>query len=339
MKLGIVGLSGAGKSTIFEALTKTASQSGSKEENRISTIHVPDQRVEMLTRLFNPKKTIYAQVEYLVPGASVYQQETTWNRVRDCDALIHVIKNINTYASALPTPYQDFLKLEEEIMFNDLVVVEKRLDRLALDQQRGVKTDPEEHALLSKCRQVLESGAPLRKHPDLALSPVLKGYAFLSAKPMLVLINNDDEDDRLPDEERLTSAESCMVVRGRLEHELAQMAEEEVQEFLEHYRIQDSAMDRVIRRSYDILGLISFFTVLNNEVRAWTIRKGTEALDAAGAIHSDMKKGFIRAEVITYEDLIDAGSYKEAKKRGTARLEGKTYVVRDGDIIQFRFNV
>lgn len=339
MRLGIIGLSGAGKSTVFEALTRTASHGGSKEENRIGTVRVPDSRVEMLTRMFNPKKTIYGQVEYLLPGISAHQNETAWNRVRDCDALIHVIKNFHSHASQPPSPDTDFSHIEEELILSDLVVIEKRCERLDLDQKRGLKIDPEKHALLNKCREILESDVPLRKYPELVLAPVLKGYAFLSAKPMLVLFNNNDEEDRLADDGPLAATENCMVVRGRLEHELAQLPEEEVKEFLELYQIQDSAMDRVIRRSYDVLGLISFFTVLNNEVRAWTIQNGTEALDAAGAIHSDMKKGFIRAEVIAYDDLIDAGSYKEAKKRGTVRLEGKTYRVRDGDIIQFRFNV
>jgi hypothetical protein len=339
MKLGIVGLPGAGKSTIFEALTKNFLIDGRREENRISAIRVPDERVDVLSRMFTPRKTIYAQVEYFLPGTSGHQKDNVWTKTRDCDALIHVIRNFQDYGMEAALPYQDFIRLNQELILSDLVVVEKRLERLELDQKRGLKVDQEGFSLLNECRKILEGEKPLRKYSDLSTTPPLKGYAFLSAKPMLVLFNNEDEDDKPPQAAELTSTENMMVVRGRLEHELAQLAEEEAEEFLTAFGITDSAMDRVIKRSYELLGLISFFTVVNNEVRAWTITHGTEALDAAGVIHTDMKKGFIRAEVVTYSDLMDAGSYKEARNRGTVRLEGKTYVVQDGDIIHFRFNV
>ena len=339
MKLGIVGLPGAGKSTIFEALTKNFLTDGRREENRISAIRVPDERVDVLSRMFSPRKTIYAQVEYFLPGTSGHQKDSIWTKTRDCDALIHVIRNFQDYGMEAALPYQDFIRLDQELILSDLVVVEKRLERLELDQKRGLKIDQEEFSLLNECRKILEGEKPLRKYSDLSTAPALKGYAFLSAKPMLVLFNNEDEDDKPPQAAELNSHEDMMVVRGRLEHELAQLTEEEAEEFLTAFGITDSAMDRVIKRSYELLGLISFFTVVNNEVRAWTITHGTEALDAAGVIHTDMKKGFIRAEVVSYSDLMDAGSYKEARNRGTVRLEGKTYVVQDGDIIHFRFNV
>jgi len=339
MKLGIIGLSGAGKSTIFDALTKTASQSACKEESRIGTIRVPDTRVDALARMFTPEKTTYAQVEYLLPGIPLHRREPAWNTVRDCDALIHVIRCFSGYVSAPPSPLQDFHKIEQDLILTDLATAEKRLERLALDQKRGVQIDHEEYALLTECRGLLESEIPLREQPDIAGAPALKGFAFLSAKPMLVLLNNDDDNESLPEKSALPSHAECMVVRGRLEQELSRMPEQDTREFLELYGIRESAMDRVVRHSYDLLGLISFFTVGSDEVRAWTIRRGTEALDAAAAVHSDMKKGFIRAEVVAYQDLADAGSYKEARKRGTVRLEGKTYVVKDGDIIHFRFNV
>jgi len=339
MKLGIVGLPGAGKSTIFEALTKNFLIDGRREENRISAIRVPDERVDVLSRMFTPRKTIYAQVEYFLPGTSGHQKDNVWTKTRDCDALIHVIRNFQDYGMEAALPYQDSIRLDQELILSDLVVVEKRLERLELDQKRGLKVDQEGFSLLNECRKILEGEKPLRKYSDLSTTPPLKGYAFLSAKPMLVLFNNEDEDDKPPQAAERTSPENMMVVRGRLEHELAQLTEEEAEEFLTAFGITDSAMDRVIKRSYELLGLISFFTVVNNEVRAWTITHGTEALDAAGVIHTDMKKGFIRAELVTYSDLMDAGSYKEARNRGTGRLEGKTYVVQDGDIIHFRFNV
>ena len=167
----------------------------------------------------------------------------------------------------------------------------------------------------------------------------MRGFALLSAKPMLVLFNNDDETPQLPEVGQLTEAEECLVIRGKLEDELAQMPPEDAAAFLSEFDISESATDRVIQKSYEILGLISFFTVGEDEVRAWTIRKATQAVDAAEAVHSDMKKGFIRAEVLAYDDLMAAGSYAEARKKGTVRLEGKTYEVKDGDIINFRFNV
>jgi hypothetical protein len=218
-------------------------------------------------------------------------------------------------------------------------VAEKRLERIELDHKRGKKMDPEEYDLLCACRDCLENELSLRNKPDLAAAHRLRGFAFLSAKPVLLLFNNEDDDDRLPSVERLAAAEQCLVIRAKLEQELAQMAPDEAAEFLAEFNIPASAMDRVIRQSYALLDLISFFTIISNEVRAWTVKKGTQALEAAGHIHSDMQKGFIRAEVISFQNLMAAGSYSEAKKRGTVRLEGKAYEVQDGDIIQFRFNI
>ncbi len=344
MKSGIIGLPGSGKSTIFEALTRNIIEAGHKEESRIGTIRVPDKRVDVLSDMYKPKKTIYAQVEYFLPGMAGRSKEkkmdqNIWTQVRDCDALIHVVRNFGGYGLEAPTPYNDFLELDQELILADLVVVEKRLERLELDKRRGKKIDPEEMALLNKCLKDLENEIPLRKFPDIASAHVLKGFAFLSAKPMLVLFNNEDEDDKLPDIEDLTSREDCMVIKGKLEQELAHMSDKEAKEFLAEFNITASAMDRVIKHSYELLGLISFFTVGEDEVKAWTIKKETKAVDAAEVIHSDIKKGFIRAEVLSYEDLMDAGSYQQARKKGTVRLEGKTYVVQDGDIINFRFNV
>ncbi|MFC1523639.1 DUF933 domain-containing protein [Thermodesulfobacteriota bacterium] len=345
MKLGIIGLPGAGKSTLFEALTGIIpGEEGRKPEDRLGTIQVPDPRVDTLRDLYNPKKTVFAQVEYFLPYMAAHspdqkKEETVWSPVRTCDALIHVLRNFPGYGLDDPAPLNDFHHLDEEMIFADLVVVEKRLERLSLDKRRGRKTDLEEEKLLVECRDLLEREIPLRRNPELATAHLLKGFTFLSAKPMLVLFNNEDDNDALPPAEKLMEQETCQVVRAGLEHELSQMQEEEAREYLEEFGIATSAMDRVIKLSYDILGLISFFTVGEDEVRAWTIKKETPAVDAAEAIHSDIKKGFIRAEIISYTDLMAAGSHKEAKKQGTFRLEGKTYLVQDGDIIEFRFNV
>ncbi len=344
MKLGIIGLPQAGKTTVFEALTGIASGPGRGSEDRIATIQVPDKRIDILSALYRPQKTIYAQLEYFLPATGGRSDDragrrSPWMAARDCDALIHVIRNHGAAGFGPPSVYRDFVNLDQELILADLVVVEKRLERIELDRQRGKKTDAQEQALLDACRRNLENEIPLRKVPELASSRKLRGFALLSARPMLVLFNNDDEDDSMPAISGLTDTENCIAIRGKLEQELAQMSSAEAAEFLKEFNISESAKDKVIRKSYELMGLISFFTVGADEVRAWTIKKGTVALEAAAAVHSDIKKGFIRAEVLAYGDLMDAGSYAAARKKGTVRLEGKTYVVQDGDIINFRFNV
>lgn len=344
MKLGITGLAGSGKTTIFEALTGEFADAGSKAENRLGTIRVPDARIDRLSEIYSPRKTIYAQVEYFLPGKSAGpkdagKEDTSWTPLRDADAMIHVVRNFKLFGLEAPDPVTDFSVLDQELILLDLAQAEKRIERMDAEAQKAKKPDPEERELLGECHAVLESETPLRRHPDLAAARKLRGYAFFSGKPMLVLFNNEDEDDGLPDTSPIFKEEECMVIRGKLEHELAQMPTEEAAELLEEFDISASATDRVVKASYALLGLISFFTVGEDEVRAWTIKKGTVAVDAAEVIHSDIKKGFIRAEVISYNDFMDAGSMANAKKKGTLRLEGKTYEVQDGDIINFRFNV
>ncbi len=340
MKLGIIGKPQSGKTTIFEALTKTTMEGHQRRESRIGTVPVPDERVGILSDMYRPRKTIYAQVEYLLPAPAEHvkesaREQSVWTQARDCDALIHVVRNFTGYGEA-PTPQADLRSIDEELIFADLVVTEKRLERLALDQKRGKKPAPEEIGLLERCHAMLSDETPLRDDPQLAAAHSLRGYAFLSAKPMLVLANCAEEDDQPPG---WLPAENALAVRGKLEQELSQMEPAEAAAFLDEFGITTSAMDRVIARSYDLLGLISFFTVGEDEVRAWTIRRDTEAQAAAGAIHSDLQKGFIRAEVLAYDDLMSAGSYAAARKQGTVRLEGKTYPVQDGDILNVRFNV
>ena len=344
MKLGIIGLSGSGKKTLFEAFTGISDDGSHKTEDRIGTVTVPDERIDFLSNMYKPKKTIYAKVEYFLPNIRISKNEpkkdeNIWGEMRNCDALIHVIRNFKAYGLEEPQAEKDFVSLDEEMIFADLVVVEKRIERLKQDNQRGKKVNPEEMALLEKCLELLENNIPLSRNEEIQTSPLLKGYAFVSAKPMLVLFNNEDEDENLPEMPEKLKNEECMIARGKLEQELSQMTEEEAQEFLEEFSISASAMDRVIEASYNLLGIMSFFTVGEDEVRAWTIKKESQAPEAAGAIHTDFQKGFIRAEVLAYNDLLNAGTYNNAKKKGTVRLEGKTYIVQDGDIINFRFNV
>jgi ribosome-binding ATPase len=343
MKSGIIGGPGTGKTTVFEALTGNFQEAGRRGDNRIAAIRVPDPRVDMLAGMYTPQKTSYAQVEYLLPGKGIEKDGAkagaSWTAVRDCDALIHVVRNFSSYGLAEPTPLEDVNYIDQELILNDFMVAEKRIERLNLDQKRGRKSDPEELALLEACISTLEDNIPLRQRPELATAPQLRGFAFLSGKPMLVLFNNADEDNGLPDISVRGSNELALAIRGKLEHELAQMSPEEAAEFLKEFDIATSAKDRIIAKSYELLGLISFFTVGEDEVKAWTIREHTTAIDAAETIHTDLKKGFIRAEVLAYDDLMTAGSYAAARKLGTVRLEGKDYEVHDGDILHVRFNV
>ena len=344
MKLGIVGLSGVGKATIFQALAHKQIPPGMRAETQLGAIRVPDDRVDALARFYQTRKIVHAQVEYLLPGlgsakADGAGDQLVWNEVRECDALIHVVRNFSAYGLPEPDPNRDFQALEQELILADLMVVEKRLERLTLDKRRGKKISQEELSLLTECQRLLEDELPLRKDPQISASPVLRGFALLSAKPVLVLFNNGDDDEALPRSCPLAESANCMVIRGKLEEELGQMTDEEAAEFQAEFNIEASARDRVLQASYRLLGLISFFTAGEKEVHVRTVPENTPALKAAGAIHSDMEKGFIRAEVVAYDDLMSAGSYAEARKSGTVRLEGKTYPVQDGDIIVVRFNV
>jgi len=344
MRLDIIGSSGSGKSTVFDALTESLPDQAHRGENRIGTIKVPDNRVDVLSTMYKPQKTIHASVEYFLPAGRGAEKDAKGDQnfgagVRDSDALIQVVRNFSVYGIEKPSPADDFNELNQEMILADLVVVEKRLERLGLDRRRGKTVNEKELSLLIECRESLENEKPLRRTRDLATAHLLKGFAFVSAKPMLVLLNNEDEDDTLPDMGDIALEEECMVIRGKLEQELGQMTEDEGGDFLKEFDISASATDRVIEQSYSLLGLISFFTVGEDEVRAWTIHSETKAVDAAEVIHSDIKKGFIRAEVVSYEDLMEAGNHQEAKKKGKVRLEGKEYTVKDGDIINFRFNV
>jgi len=339
MKLGIVGLDGAGKTTLFEALTRSEADPGHKNEDRLAVIRVPDERVDVLTDMYKPRKTIYAQIEYCLPaGIKKNERETRWNTVKECDALIQVVRNFQAPGGDSPTPYKDMAALDEDFIVADYMLAEKRLERIAADKQRGKKTDAVEISLLEQARKMLENNQPLRQNDEITGSPLMRGFTFLSAKPVLVLMNNDDDDVDLPDGTPPPGFQ-IMVVRGKLEHEISRMPDEEAAEFLKEFEITEPATDRAIKRSYETLGLVSFFTVGEDEVRAWTIKKETPAVKAAGVIHSDIEKGFIRAEVVAYDDLISAGSYAEARKKGTTRLEGKTYIMADGDVVNFRFNV
>lgn len=347
MKLGIIGLPQSGRSTFFSALTGARSDKAvpgsGRTDTRIATIVVRDERVDFLSEIYKPKKTTYAKIEYLlpseIPSSPSKAEGGLWNQVRVCDALLHVVRNFIGLDGATPSPEQNFWKVEEEMILSDLVVAEKRIERIGLDMKRGKKPEGEEPELVRSCFELLEKGEPIRRMPELANHPALKGFTFLSAKPMLVISNNGDEDEGLPEWDQKPDGVEMMAVRGRLEEDIAAMSPEEVEEFREAYHIQETALDRVIRSSYRLLNRISFFTVGSDEVRAWPIAAGTPAVKAAGAVHSDIEKGFIRAETVSFDDLEAHGGFQGAKKAGLVRLEGKEYEVKDGDIITYRFNV
>ena len=347
MRLGIIGQSGAGKQGIFEALTGLPVSPGDRNQDHLRTIRVPDERVKYLSDIYQPRRTTFAQVEYLLPGVGSLEEgghknhdlSASWTSIRNCDALIHVLRNFAFYGMADPVPEQDLNALNEEMILADLIVVEKRLERLEKDRKRGKKVHLEEMVLLSRCRELLDNGLPLRNESELSVAPPLKGFAFLTAKPVLILFNNADDDPQLPNLPDSLAEAKCLAIRGELEKELTQMDKEEATLFFDEFQIEEAAADRVIQHSYTMMGLMSFFTVGEDEVKAWTIKRDTPAVEAAGAIHSDIQKGFIRAEVLAYDDMVQKGSHKEARNQGLVRLEGKNYLVQDGDIINFRFNV
>lgn len=342
MKLGIIGLPMAGKQTLFEALTRTSGAPEKRNENKIGTVDVPDERIDRLSEMYHPKKTTFAKVNYFLPGtvlgADQKAREQRWADVRDSDAFLHVIRNFQAGLDGRD-PLIDFNRTEEDMLIMDLVVAEKRLEKLEMEKKKGREYDQKEHTLMLQVHALLEKGKPLREDPELAGHPLLRGFAFLSGKPMLICFNNSDEDKQIPDIPEITHHFDCLAICGQLEHEIGQMNPDDADLFLQEYGITETARSRVIRYSYKMLGLISFFTVGEDEVRAWTILKQIPAAEAAGVIHSDIQKGFIRAETITYDDLMSAGSYAGARKKGTVRLEGRDYIVQDGDIMNFRFNV
>jgi ribosome-binding ATPase len=347
MKLGIIGLARSGKTTIFNALTQRTGESappGGHAVPILGAVAVADSRLDWLSQHYKPKKTTPAQVTYLdlqgLPGSLESHQEymsLLLTHMRQVEAFLMVVRNFSDPSLGEPDVNHDFRELEDEFIIADLGTVEKRLEKISAEQKKGKKVFGSEKDLLESCLEIFNAEQPLRVKSELATAPETRGFTFLSAKPILVVVNNSDEDDRLP--EAAFEYAEAMVVRGKLEMEMAQLSEAEAAAFRQDFGLADSALDRVVARSYALLQLATFFTVGDDEVRAWTIPRESPAQEAAGVVHTDMQKGFIRAEVVAYEDLHRAGDFASARKLGLVRLEGKTYPVRDGDIINFRFNV
>lgn len=347
MKLGIIGPPRSGKTTVFNALTKRTGESvppGAHAVPVLGVVNLLDERVDWLSRLYRPRKITYAQMTYMDlqgTSASIENKHAyialLLTHMRPMDGLVMVVRNFPEPSLPAPDPWRDFRELEDEFLIADLATVEKRLERLSAEEKKGKKPTGPEKELLEKCHQILDEGKPLRTEPQIASAPELRGFTFLSGKPLLVIVNNADDDPLLP--EITFPHAQAFVVRGRLEMELAQLGESDAEEFMKDFDVRESAMDRIVAHSHALLNLVTFFTVGEDEVRAWTIPRDLPAVEAAGVVHTDMKKGFIRAEVVSYKDLKEAGDYAAARKHGVVRLEGKTYPVQDGDIIHFRFNV
>lgn len=337
MKTAIFGFSGSGKSDMFAAL---AGEKAATAGNR-AMVKVPEPRLDPLIKLFNPKKITLSEIEYLdVPGGGGKGHglgEKVLNDIRPYDCLLCTL-DAHTGVS---DPKQQHGAVEADLIVSDLAVVEKRQERMALDKRKNASlVDAKEEDCLARARAILEDEKPLRTDPALCAEPAMRGFRFLSAKPILYAWNVAEKDMDSFEIPADSEGQMHMVVSARLERELAAIEDpEEKAMFLADLGLTESALDKVISRTYKLLGLMSFLTAGDKEVRSWPVRVGATAPEAAGVIHTDFQKGFIRAEVIGYADFLKAGDFKKAKELGLARLEGKDYHVQDGDIIEFRFNV
>ncbi|MEW6532991.1 MAG: DUF933 domain-containing protein [Thermodesulfobacteriota bacterium] len=357
MQLGIIGLPGSGKSTVFRALTGgvTSGDHRGYREPDVGVVTVEDDRLDFLNHFHKAKKVTAVHVEYLdiagltgegEPGREL--GDTVLSHMRPLDALVHCVRFFDSPRLGSPEPLKDLERLEEEMILSDLSIVEKRLDRISSDMKRGKKELADELPFLEKAKAVLEEGKPLRTAPEVAEWEKFRGFAFLSAKPELFLVNAGDnksrqEIDALVEEISQRVADQTHVAADWLyadaEAEIARLDPDDAREFLSDLELSEGAKNRIIKKSFELLKLIVFFTAGEKEVRAWPLSRGRTALDAAGTVHTDMQRGFIRAEVVSFQDFKDAGSTAAAHKAGKIRLEGREYEVQDGDIILFRFNV
>jgi len=356
MKTGIIGLPQVGKTSLFKILTKAKlEQHSHSREAHIGVARVPDERLDKLSALYSPKKTTYASVEYVdvaAIGQEALKETAFLTSLRQVDALIHVLRAFED--DAIPhvgpiDPLRDIKNVEFDLMVSDLTQIEKRLERLEKDLRKQRSTELEhENALLLRSKEALEKEQPLR---ELEMTPeerkLIKGFMFLSQKPILYALNIGESGtlgDDLETAVRRFKLEDvahrpnsgATAICGKVEAELAEMDDEEAAEFLGSYGLRESGLVRLIHKSYELLGLISFFTAGEDECRAWTVPLGSKAPQAAGAIHTDLEHHFIRAETIRWDHLLDAGSEAAARAKGTLRLEGKEYVVQDGDVLHIR---
>ena len=356
MKIGLLGLPNSGKTTIFNALTRSdaevAAYASQKAEPNVAIVEVGDERVTRLSQLYRPKKTTFATIEIVdFPGfseGSVREggfSSAQMNLIRNLDAVALVSRNFTDDHMRDPSPLSDIDALDTEFILSDMIVVENRLERIEWSFRRGKKNNTMvmEEKVLTKIQQELNDGRPIR---NLVLNhneeKLISGFQFITQKPFFVVLNSGEENFGHNDDLLTQIEEKYKVVEfsGSFEMELAAFSDPgEANMFLEDMGIAESARDRMTRFAYEMLGHISFITVGSDEVRAWTAHDGDTAVDAAGTIHSDLGRGFIRAECFSYDDLMDFGSEKGVRDNGRFRLEGRDYKVRDGDILNIRFSV
>jgi ribosome-binding ATPase len=358
MRLGIIGLPSAGKTTIFNALTRGNAPIGQSMGGRFdvltAVVDVPDERVDVLSRMFQPQKTTYARVTYTDIaglqkgiGESGGMSGPLLNHLAALDGFVHVVRAFEDddvpHVEGSVNPARDLMLLDSEFLFSDLVIVEGKLERLKEGLGKGAyksKAAAEsELVLFDQLHATLSQERPLREL-DLDDEAVksLRGYGLLTLKPVLVVVNVSDDQANIALDYPYRQSRVANL-RGKLEMELAQLTGDDLALFMEEYGVTELGLDRVIHLSYELMGLCSFFTVGGDEVRAWTLRTGATALEAAGTVHTDLAKGFIRAEVINFNQLVELGGLSGARAAGKLRQEGKTYIVQDGDIVHVKFNL
>ncbi len=360
MKIGIVGLPYVGKTSLFNALTQSDAETGTyaaKKGWNIGSVKVPDERLAALAEVFKPKRITPTSIDYVdIAGVSkgdiaLEGLETgVIAELREVDALAHIVRVFEDdtvpHVDGNINPERDIETIDIELAFADLGIIDNRLDRLVRElRTQNIPTLVHERTVLERCKEALEGGTPIR---ELSLSPEdeqsIRGYGFLTQKPLLLILNISEDKLDSAEEIRARFAASkrqieIITLSARLEMELARLEAEEAELFRAEMGLSESALARVIDASYRTLGLITFFTVVSDELRAWTLKSEMTALDAAGTIHTDMARGFIRAETIPWANLVDCGSLTEARDNGQLRLEGKDYRVSDGDVLTIRFSV